>query len=143
MQLQLFDIYKASRASQAAITECVAPIIDNGSTHAAIYEAGIGQIPSLEEQLQPFSQPPYMEGFGLENFDGLVFNFSDSQANMLDFDSGFGSLFTTEEKDEGVESEETNNPGPDLISPHWSRPSSSKASRQTTGCAEHAGANIQ
>jgi hypothetical protein len=97
MQLQLFEIYKSSRTTGSYVTDTATPVNGNAvpyDTEASGFDEGRGpQIWSVEDQLQPFYQPPHLENFNLfDDFDGLLFNFPEIQSEWIAVDSGYGSL---------------------------------------------------
>lgn len=97
MQLQLFEIYKSSRTTGSHVTD-TATLMDGNTRRHDEADSGLGegqgtQIWSVEDQLQPFYQPPHLENFNLfDDFDGLFFNFSEMQSDSIAVDSGYGSL---------------------------------------------------
>jgi hypothetical protein len=100
MQLQLFEIYKSSRTSDSG-----SAVHDAGATDAANSPPQPAALPSLEEELQPFWAPAYIDDLAqLGDFDGLLWNFSGVQAGSNQTDSGYYSLpLDTEEQRKKIE----------------------------------------
>jgi hypothetical protein len=97
MQLQLFEIYRSSRTTSSHVTDTATQVDSNARPHnneASGFGEGQGtQIWSVEDQLQPFYQPPHLENFNpFDDFDGLFFNFPEMQSDSIVVDSGYGSL---------------------------------------------------
>lgn len=97
MQLQLFEIYKSSRTTGSHVIDTATQVDGNTETYdkeaSSFGEGQDTQIWSIEDQLQPFYQPPHVENFNLfDDFDGLFFNFPEMQSDSIAVDSGYGSL---------------------------------------------------
>jgi hypothetical protein len=94
MQLQLFEIYKSSRTNDpgSVIQDAGATSGENSSQQPATGPDPPPR-PSLEEELQPFWTPAYIDDLAqLDDFDGLLWNFSGVQSGSHQTDSGYESL---------------------------------------------------
>ncbi|WDK11026.1 hypothetical protein CGRA01v4_02305 [Colletotrichum graminicola] len=94
-QIQLFNTYRSLRSSpggepvqnESVDTEGVAHMIDNESHQ-------------VEDELRMFSQPPLMDEFGsFDDFNGLLYDFSEIPPGSVDLDSGYWSVAQASENE--------------------------------------------
>ncbi|KAH7304168.1 hypothetical protein B0I35DRAFT_414647 [Stachybotrys elegans] len=94
MQLQLFNIYRASRATPNTTDNAIVSPENGNAVISGAASGETDQIWDTAEQLQPFSQPPHLDDLQFDAFNGLVFDFSVPDMDFKVFQMSHSALST-------------------------------------------------